>query len=204
VRRVEHRIARVGQVRLGPQRSQVRLEVQRGAAGEACLQGIAGERIAQAGLVQREKVRPVLPARQFAQKIAAQVGGGNPVRVVRQVLLHRGAVDLLDVVLQRRRLQIRVQRVIAQTTRQRLPGGSALLRSDVDLAERGALGGIGFGGARDGGGYQQPGSGQHQPAQRDAPRWMGSKHGHSCDRSIDQCSRWLAAACCEIVARAGC
>ena len=79
VRGAEYRVAGVGQIRLGPQRGQVLVEIQCAAAGQLRLQRVAAERVAEAGLIQREEIVPVLPARQFQQERAAQVGGGNPV-----------------------------------------------------------------------------------------------------------------------------
>ena len=169
VRGGKHRTAGVGQVRLGPQAGQVPLEIQCAAAGQSRLQGVAGQRVAEAGLVQREERAPVLPARQLPQERTAQVGGGDPVRVLREVRLHAGAVDLLDVVLQRRGLQVRIQRVVAQAAGQRSPAVAALLGGGIRLPEGGALGGVGFGGMRHRTG-QQPAGGQQQPGQRNTPR----------------------------------
>ncbi|MEY2161827.1 hypothetical protein [Rhodanobacter sp. FW106-PBR-LB-2-11] len=181
MRGAEYRVAGVGQARPGPQFGQVALEIQRGAAGQPRLQRVAAQRIAEAGLVQREEAAPVLALRQFQQERAAQVGGGDPIGVLAEIRLHAGAVDLPDVVLQGRGRQVRIQRIVAQAAGQAAPAVATLLRGGVGLLEGRALGVDGFGGLRQ---YarQQP-AGDQQPDEQDAPRREGNGHGGSCGGS---------------------
>ncbi|WP_449426410.1 hypothetical protein [Rhodanobacter lindaniclasticus] len=180
LRGVEHRVAGVGQVRLRPQRGQVAIEVQRGALRQLRLQGVATQRVAEACLVQREKAAPVLPPRQLAQKTAAQIRGGNPVGVLREVGLDGGAVDGADVVFQRRRRQVGIQRIVTQGAGKRAPV-AALLGRRIGLLEGGALCRRRFGGARVA--DEQADASQQQAARARQAGRGGNRHGYSAMRS---------------------
>ena len=82
VRGIEHRVAGIGQVGLGPQRGQVLVEIQALATRQLRLQRIAAQRVAQPGLIQRHETAPVLSPCQLQQEGTAQVGCRNPVGVL--------------------------------------------------------------------------------------------------------------------------
>jgi len=139
VRGLQHGVAGAGQLGPGPQIGEVAVEVQRGAAGHARLQRVAGERVAHAGLVQREEAVPVLAPRELQQEVAAQILRWDQVRIFREVRLHRGQVGLAEVVLQRGSGQVGIERVIAQLRGVRAPAVATLLGCGPGLLERGAL-----------------------------------------------------------------
>ncbi len=139
VRRLQYRIAGGWQGRFGPKRREIFVEIERGAAFQSTLQGVAGQCVAEAGLVHRLEIAPILASRQFLQKIAAQVVGGNQVRILLEIRLDDGPIHQLDVMFQRCRLQIGIERIVLQTAGECTPAVATLAGGRVGLFEGSAL-----------------------------------------------------------------
>jgi hypothetical protein len=175
----QYRIACGGEACLSPQRRKVRREIQFPTSGKSRLQRIAFKRVTKAWRIQRLEVRPVVAPCQLDQKMPAQITGGNPVRVSREIGFDDADIDLPDIVFERSGLQIRVQGIVFQANRQPPPAVPTLLRDGIGLLERNALCAHGLSGRRGRGNDQQPEDWKQKANKWCAP-WRGTeRHGNS-------------------------
>ena len=199
VRRAQYRIAGAGQLGFAPQRGEIAIEIELRTLAQLRLQRVAGQRIAETRLIHGEKIVPVLPACEFGEEVATQVAGGDEGGITLEIILDLRTLDLADVVGERGRFQIRIERIVLQTAGRRAPAVAALLGRGVGLLERGALRFAGLGG---GSRADQPQGGrQGEQAAGDSPRCCVQGHDYSlCQDSRDE-GRSPAGGCAQRVTR---